>query len=318
MNPNLSPLSNSGVELAYGQEVFYFINGDKRKKGLLFVVGDQFKEGEVLEIDALIEEKKKVCTIATYNIRYDGHSDLANDWPERKIPIAQFVINNQIEVIGFQEVLNNQLQDLRTLLPRYNYIGVGRDDGREMGEFAPIFYDSTRFVVLESGTFWLSPTPLIPSKGWDAALNRICTYALLQEKANDQTFWIFNTHFDHVGVEARFHSAELLLSQAATYAKGSDSPILLIGDLNMEPTDPVLDLITSTYKDLTCSFRHSELCSPPTFNGFTLTDHDDKRIDYIFGSSEIITVQNKVYTDRFGKSYPSDHFPVVVKYKILR
>ena len=257
-------------------------------------------------------------SIATYNIRYDGHTDLANDWVERKVPIAQFVLNNQIDIIGLQEVLHNQLLDLQTLLPNYKYVGVGRDDGKTQGEYAPILYDSTKYTAVQSGTFWLSPTPQIPSKGWDAALNRICTYVLLQENNGGELTWVFNTHFDHIGVEARFYSAELILDQIAANLQEKDAPVLLIGDFNMEPNDAGINLIKSSFRDLSCSIRHPELCPAPTFNGFTTNSSDDKRIDYIFASSQVLSFKHFVDQSEFGLSFPSDHFPVLVYFKVLR
>lgn len=266
-------------------------------------------------------------SVATYNIRYDGHTDLANDWSERKVPISNYVLKNQIEVIGFQEVLNNQLLDLQMLLPQYKFVGVGRDDGQNKGEYSPIFYDSTKFEALRSGTFWLSPTPEIPSKGWDAALNRICTYALLKKRSNPQELiWVFNTHFDHIGVEARLRSAELILAQIAFFLKDLNAPVLLLGDFNMEETDAGIELIKAQFKDFSClripdrkkGKKYHEICFAPTFNGFTKTSTDDKRIDYIFGSDSIIPFECKLDTATFGLSYPSDHFPVMVFYKVLR
>lgn len=257
-------------------------------------------------------------TVATYNIRYDGHTDLANDWSERKVPISQFVLKNEIDIIGFQEVLSHQLEDLCALLPSYKAVGVGRDDGKDKGEFSPIFYDTTKFDLLRSGTFWLSPTPNAPSKGWDAALNRICTYALCQDKLNKELIWVFNTHFDHVGLEARFHSAELILDQIAANLQEKDAPVLLLGDFNMEPSDQGIQLIKSQLRDLSCSLRHPELCSENTFNAFTTSPLDDKRIDYIFGSSNILTRSSVVEKQTFGLSYPSDHFPLLVTFQILR
>ena len=255
--------------------------------------------------------------IATYNIRYDGHTDLANDWVERKEPIAQFVLNNQIKIIGFQEVLHNQLLDLLQLLPNYTYVGVGRDDGKTQGEYAPIIYDSTKFIAVQSGTFWLSSTPEKPSKGWDAALNRICTYVLLQNKFNKELTWVFNTHFDHVGVEARLHSAELILDQIAELLQKQDAPVFLIGDFNLEPNTRGIEFIKETYRDLTC-MRNPESCAAPTFNGFTEDQNDDKRIDYIFGSEKIIPIKSLIIETTFGLSFPSDHFPVLVYFKVLR
>jgi endonuclease/exonuclease/phosphatase family metal-dependent hydrolase len=257
-------------------------------------------------------------TVATYNIRYDGHTDLANDWSERKVPISQYVLKNEIDIIGFQEVLINQLDDLSSLLPSYKDVGVGRDDGIDKGEFSPIFYDTTKFDLLRSGTFWLSPTPNIPSKGWDAALNRICTYALFENKLNSELTWVFNTHFDHVGIEARFQSSELILDQIAANLQEKDAPVLLLGDFNMEPTDQGIQLIQSQLRDLSCSLRHPELCSENTFNAFTSSPLDDKRIDYLFGSSNILTRSSVVDKQTFGLSYPSDHFPLLITFQILK
>lgn len=256
-------------------------------------------------------------SITTYNIRYDGHTDLANDWVERKVPIAQFVLNYQVDIVGFQEVLHNQLLDLLQLLPNYSYVGVGRDDGKTQGEYAPIFYDSTKFIAVQSGTFWLSPTPQIPSKGWDAALNRICTYALLQNKLNKELTWVFNTHFDHFGVEARLYSAELILDKIAELLQKQDAAVLIIGDFNLEPNTRGIEFIKETYRDLTC-MRNPEMCAAPTFNGFTSSIFDDKRIDYIFGSEKIIPLKSLVIETPFGLSFPSDHYPVLVYYRVLR
>jgi endonuclease/exonuclease/phosphatase family metal-dependent hydrolase len=268
----------------------------------------------------------QIGSIATYNIRYDGHTDLANDWVERKVPIAQFVLNNHIDIIGFQEVLHNQLLDLQVLLPNYKHVGVGRDDGKTQGEFAPIFYDSTKYTAVQSGTFWLSPTPQMPSKGWDAALNRICTFVLFKENNGGELTWVFNTHFDHIGVEARLHSADLILDQIAEFLQAQDAPVLLIGDFNMEDTDVGIELIRARFKDFSCvkipdqkrRKKNNEICFPPTFNGFTAATSDDKRIDYIFGSDRIIPFKCNVDTTTFGLSYPSDHFPVLVHFLVLR
>jgi endonuclease/exonuclease/phosphatase family metal-dependent hydrolase len=253
----------------------------------------------------------------SYNIRYDGHSDLAPDWTERKVPILAQLQNERPTIIGFQEVLANQLKDLQQELPAFRHVGVGRDDGKEAGEFTPIFYDTTRYKLLQSGTFWLSPTPELPSKGWDAALNRICTYALLQSKYDGKKKWILNTHFDHIGEEARQHSAQLLIEKFAEFTQIVNAPILLLGDFNAEPESPVYLLLKASFQDLSCSKRHRELCSTPTFNAFTLSETDDKIIDYFFGSAEIISMKYKVMQTPYDRSYPSDHFPLVLTFICL-
>jgi endonuclease/exonuclease/phosphatase family metal-dependent hydrolase len=250
----------------------------------------------------------------SYNIRYDGHSDLAPDWSERKVPILTQLQKERPTLIGFQEVLKNQLDDLSGALPSYRSVGVGRDDAKEAGEFAPIFYDTTRYTLLQSGTFWLSPTPEVPSKGWDAALNRICTFILLESKYDSKKLWVLNTHFDHIGAEARLHSAELLIEKFAEFTQEVNAPLLLLGDFNAEPNSPVYSMLKATFQDLSCSKRHRELCSEPTYNAFTLAVADDKIIDYFFGSPELIPIQYKVLQTPFERSYPSDHFALVLTF----
>ena len=250
----------------------------------------------------------------SYNIRYDGHSDLAPDWSQRKDPIIAQLQKERPTIIGFQEVLNKQLEDLKVALPSYLAVGVGRDDGKEAGEFAPIFYDTTRYQLLQSGTFWLSPTPEVPSKGWDAALNRICTFALLESKYDRKKLWVLNTHFDHMGTDARLHSAELLVEKLAEFTQEVAAPLLLLGDFNAEPDSYVYQLLSRHFSDLSCSIRHRELCSGPTFNAFTLSESDDKIIDYFFGSPELLAIRFEVLHSKFDRSYHSDHFPIVLTF----
>ena len=253
----------------------------------------------------------------SYNIRYDGPSDLAPDWAHRKVPIVAQLEKERPTIIGFQEVLNNQFDDLSSALPSFHGVGVGRDDAKAAGEFTPIFYDTTRYLLQQSGTFWLSPTTAFPSKGWDAALNRICTYALLESKYDGKKLWVLNTHFDHIGEAARLHSAQLLIEKFAEFTQVVTAPMLLLGDFNAEPESPVYLLLKASFQDLSCSMRHRELCSDPTYNAFTTTATDDKIIDYFFGSPGIVSLQFKVLQTPFERSYPSDHFPLVLTFLSL-
>jgi endonuclease/exonuclease/phosphatase family metal-dependent hydrolase len=250
----------------------------------------------------------------SYNIRFDGHTDLAPDWKERKIPIMAQLQAQAPTIIGFQEVLYSQLTDLKAALTSYRAIGVGRDDGQTAGEFSPIFYDTTRYICQQSGTFWLSSSPEKPSKGWDAALNRICTYALLESKFDHQLLWVFNTHFDHIGEEARLQSAQLLQKKYTELQQNKPAPILLMGDFNAEPDSFPIIFLRKSFKDLSCSMRHPELCSGPTFNAFSTSNTDDKIIDYFFGSASLMQIKYEVLRDTFERSYPSDHFPIVLNF----
>lgn len=266
---------------------------------------------------AIFYAQPELHSAISYNIRYDGHSDLAPDWAKRKVPIVAQLQKERPTFIGFQEVLVNQLNELQIALPSYRSVGVGRDDGNAAGEFAPIFYDTSRYKLLQSGTFWLSSTPEVPSKGWDAALNRLCTFALLESKYDSKKLWVLNTHFDHMGIAARLHSAELLIEKFAEFTQEVNAPLLVLGDFNAEPDTPVYSMLKATFQDLSCSKRHREVCSEPTFNAFTLAVADDKTIDYFFGSPGVIPIQYKVLQTPFERSYPSDHFALVLTFICL-
>ncbi len=147
----------------------------------------------------------------TFNIRVDVPSDSLNSWPYRKAKAASMIRFHQADIVGLQEALAGQLEDLAAGLPDYDWFGVGRDDGHDQGEFMAIFYLKKRFQVIKQSTFWLSETPQIPGKGWDAACNRIVTWGEFKDNITGKVFYHFNTHFDHMGEIARQESAKLLL-----------------------------------------------------------------------------------------------------------
>src|SRR5688572_23652685 len=149
--------------------------------------------------------------VMSFNIRYDEPRDGENAWPNRKKLVATLIRLHQVDLIGVQEALKGQLDDLSELIPEYAWIGVGRTDGKLGGEFSAILFRKNRFAMLETATFWLSETPHIPSKGWDAAFPRIVTWAKFSDKQTQRVFFHFNTHFDHRGTRAREESGRLLL-----------------------------------------------------------------------------------------------------------
>ena len=151
--------------------------------------------------------------LITYNIRLNTQADDVNAWPLRKEKFGNLLNQYNANIWCFQEVLHKQLIDLKAMLPEYSYIGVGRDDGKESGEYSPIFYKNSLYQLVSSGTFWLSPTPnVVASKGWDAAITRICSWAQLEDKTTHKVFFVFNTHFDHIGKKARKESAKLIFA----------------------------------------------------------------------------------------------------------
>jgi len=214
--------------------------------------------------------------------------------------------------MGVQEARPNQMADLSQALPMYQYIGTGRDGGNQ-GEYSAIFYDTNHLTVSQERTMWLSPTPAELSKGWDAAYPRICTYGLFASKMSKEKFWVFNTHLDHVGKEAQIKGTHQILETIAT-VNDKDYPVILMGDLNVEPGSTV-------HKDITTSLRDSrglaEITFGPegTFNGFTYEEPVSRRIDYIFLSdqSDLQVDKYAVLSSAVDKRYPSDHFPVYIE-----
>ncbi len=258
--------------------------------------------------------------IMTYNLRYDNPNDGENAWPQRKETVVNQIRFYAPDVFGTQEVLEHQLQDMDEYLKNYKYVGVGRADVKEKGagEFSAVFYNTAKFKKLTLGTFWLSATPDKPSRGWDASLNRICTYILLQDKKSGTKFYLFNTHFDHKGKEARKNSAELILKKIEEINK-ENLPFFLTGDFNLTPEEAPIQFLSKALND------SKKVCQQPpfgpegTFNGFKVCKAPSRRIDYIFVSKNNITVKKyAVLANVKDVKYPSDHFPVFIEAEIRR
>lgn len=252
--------------------------------------------------------------VMSFNIRYDNPDDGDNSWQKRKAEVAEFLQYYHPEILGVQEALDSQMKDLKSSLPHYQAIGVGRDDGKTQGEYAAIFYDTQKLKALSSNTFWLSPTPEKPSKGWDAALNRICTYALMEEQSTHQKFWVFNLHFDHVGDEARKQSSYLILEKIKKI-NTPNYPVILMGDFNLTEETAPLKIMASTLED---SFYHSQIPHygpKATFTNFKTNQIPKIRIDYIFTKGVKVLSHRHINDRRENLLYYSDHFPVLVELK---
>lgn len=250
--------------------------------------------------------------VMTYNIRLDIASDGENRWDNRKEMLAKQVEFYEPDFLGVQEALPQQMQYLDSALVDYNFIGVGRDDGKSKGEHSAIFYKSKKFKVLQQSTFWLSETPAVPSKGWDAAYNRVCSYGLFENRDTKQKIWVFNTHFDHVGDVARVESAKLILQKIKELNK-ENLPFIVMGDFNLEP-DAVP--ITVIKKELLDTRDVSEFVFGPTgtFNAFEFNKPVTKRIDYIFiPKTGLEAKKYAILSDSKDCRYPSDHLPVYVE-----
>ncbi|MCF8225811.1 MAG: endonuclease/exonuclease/phosphatase family protein [Bacteroidales bacterium] len=252
--------------------------------------------------------------VISYNIRYNTPNDGVHAWPNRQDDVINLLKFHRAGIFCLQEALAGQVGQIDLAFVDFSYAGVGRDDGMSKGEFAPVFFDSVRFKKINAGHFWLSEKPGIPGAGWDAACIRICTWVNLQEKSSDRRFFVFNTHFDHIGVEARKKSATLIIDKIKEIAK--DEPAVLCGDFNLPPdTDPIRKI--STY--LHDSYRVTELpphASVSTWAGFTYDDPPGERIDYIFVSEGIKVIRYAGLTDSRNRSFFSDHLPVLAEIEL--
>lgn len=266
-----------------------------------------------LLVGATIALYSQNLKVMTYNIRLDLKSDGVNAWDNRKDFFTAQIGFYEPDIFGVQEARPNQVSDIAKAFPEYSYVGVGRD-GNNTGEASNIFYKKERFKLKDSGTFWLSETPDTVSKGWDAAYNRICTYALLKDKKTKKQFWFFNTHLDNVGVTARRNGIELILSKM----KGLNTlelPVIFTGDLNSEPSDPLIQYLKTQLTDTREVSVHKPFGPSGSFNDFKHNQPVTMLIDYVFISHNSNFNVNKyaILSDSKDLRYPSDHLPVYVE-----
>lgn len=249
----------------------------------------------------------------TYNIRLDVASDGENAWGKRTDFFTSQIRFYEPDIWGVQEATPNQMNDLGKLLPEYSHIGIGRD-GIGKGEASAIFFKKDRFKVSNEQTFWLSETPEKPSKSWDSAYPRICTFGLFKDSKTKKTFWVFNTHLDHIGEVARKRGIEMILAKMKEVNK-KNYPVIFTGDFNSEPET---ERIISLRKVMTDTRDVSELkpFGPSgSFNGFKFNEPVTRLIDYIFvdNSGRIKIKKYAVLSDSKDLRYPSDHLPVYVE-----
>ncbi|WP_373496147.1 endonuclease/exonuclease/phosphatase family protein [Aquiflexum sp.] len=253
--------------------------------------------------------------IATYNIRFDNPNDIGNLWKDRSPHLINQIKFHKMDIIGTQEGLYHQLEELKTAL-NFPYIGIGRDKGGKEGEFSAIFYNPDMFTVFEHSTFWLSESPDKPSKGWDAALNRVCTWGKFEDKAGN-IFYVFNIHYDHVGQNAREESSKLVV-QKIKEINIEGHPVIFIGDFNVKPDNPAYATVleNSNLKDSRLVSQTPSIGNQGTFNGFNWERLPEGIIDHIFVSTEIKVLRHGILTDNYGMKYPSDHFPVMIEFSL--
>ena len=254
-------------------------------------------------------------TIMSYNIRYDNPDDGINAWPNRKDHVAEMMANvYSADIIGVQEALKHQLDELQERMPGYSWVGVGRDDGKDQGEFSPIFYNKDRFDLIATNTFWLSETPDRPgSRSWDAAITRIATWARLSDQESGREFYVINTHFDHRGDVARVESARLITE----FIEGLDEgiPVLLTGDFNVTEKSEAYAVLADSPILNDARYLSEEGHEGPTasFSNWETLQPEESRIDYIFVNSHVSVLSHIIADDRYDGRFPSDHLPVIAR-----
>ena len=294
-----------------------------------------------LVVSVCMNIQAETFNLATYNIRNanKGDSLAGNGWGQRYPYIAKLIQFHDFDIFGTQEGKYNQLEDLKKALPGFDYIGVGREDGKKGGEFSAIFYKQSRFKMLDHGDFWLSETPNKPGLGWDAACIRICTWGKFKDKKTGHVFLYYNLHMDHVGVKARSESAKLILKKIQELPKGVSA--ILSGDFNVDQNNESYKLL-NTSNILEDSYVKADFRYEPngTFNNFLPDRFTTQRIDHIFLTKDFSVYRYGILTDsyrsekketvveksgnfpketqlmKYDARMPSDHFPVMVVVEI--
>jgi endonuclease/exonuclease/phosphatase family metal-dependent hydrolase len=268
-------------------------------------------------------QAKADLVVMSFNVRYAAANDGENDWDRRKDLACDVVRRHGPDLVGLQEALRSQIDDLRAALPEYGEIGVAREDGKTKGEYSAILYRKDRFDVDESGTFWLSDTPEVPgSITWGNACTRVCTWARLLPKSSGKPFYMFNTHLDHISQLSREKGIALIMSRLSS--RKHPDPVVLTGDFNSGENNAVvrylkgerrLEIVNNGMSQnpepLVDTFRllHKDASDVGTAHGFK-GGRTGNKIDYIFVPPGTEVLQAEILHDSQDNRYPSDHFPI--------
>lgn len=280
---------------------------------LMIALGEDVDPGVCIEYPAVSDEERVGVRVMSYNIRFDNPEDGIDAWPNREENVSHLIQSEyRPDLIGMQEALLHQIESLEQLLDGYKWVGTGRSDGFRGGEFSPVFYNASKFDLLQTRTFWLSNTPEIPgSKSWDAAIPRIVTWVKFRDKKTGMEFYQFNTHLDHIGIESRKESVKLLLKKIGEIA--GSMPFLITGDFNVTEESEVYEILRTTEGIADARYSSATGHSGPTasFNNWTELREAESRIDYIFASKGVDVLCHRLVDNRYDGRFPSDHLPVV-------
>jgi endonuclease/exonuclease/phosphatase family metal-dependent hydrolase len=254
--------------------------------------------------------------VMTYNIRcgYCEDSSSVNNWSNRKYLVAYLIKSHNPDLIGLQEAEMFQVKELIEMLDEYDWYGVSREDGKDKGESTAILYKKKRFGQLEKQTLWLSETPELVSKGWDAALNRTVTIIKFKDRKSGEEFYYANTHFDHIGEQARTESSRLIVNLLSQYS--DEYPVIFSGDLNYTSTSDGYKILSNKLFDTKLISTNESVGGNISFNGFGKDIQADNKIDFIFVNDKVEVLNHIIDTTTFNGLYPSDHYPVISEIKL--
>jgi endonuclease/exonuclease/phosphatase family metal-dependent hydrolase len=269
----------------------------------------------VLASNSLAQQPREPVTVMSFNIRYGTAKDGENEWGRRKEMLFDVVRTQEADIIGLQEALDFQIDEITAAVPAYATVGVGRDDGRARGEFAAILFRKNRFRVAEAGTFWFSDTPTVPaSKGWGNNITRICTWARLVDR-DGRAFYVFNVHLDHQSQPSRERSTQLLRERIEARAVAAD-PVVITGDFNVGEKNPALATLRGPFLD-TFRVLHADEQTVGTFTGFKFGNTAGEKIDYVLVQPGTEVMHADIIRSSREQRYPSDHFPVVARVRFV-
>lgn len=273
-----------------------------------------------LLIPVLKAQDTSALKVMTFNIRLDTESDSSNQWKYRKDMLCDEIRKQQPHILGVQEALDNQMNDMQNNLKGYKSLGVARDDGKKSGEYSAIFYMEKELEPVRSGTFWLSETPDIPgSRGWDAACNRVVTWAEFIHKPTGKHFMAMNTHFDHMGETARVESAKLIISKINELSKGL--PVIVTGDFNITADHEAYKILTAGENErplVDSRIKAGDKSTGPAYSfvGFDPNFTPTQLIDFILVTSEFKVLSHTIFDFTKKGKYLSDHLPVTAVVKL--
>lgn len=265
----------------------------------------------ILVLFADLSFAQNAIQVMSYNIRMGTADDGDNHWNIRKEKVADVLDYYHADFIGLQEAQQFQLDYLSVKNPDYQYIGKGRSE-EVYTEYSCIFYNKNKYKVVSENTSWLSETPTISSKSWDASLPRIVTYGLFQNIKTKKKIWIVNTHFDHIGKTARLNSSKIILEKIKEMQKQTNVPVIFMGDLNARAEEESIQLLTKELNETRTHCKTKPYGEKDTWNGFKFSEKPDGQIDYIFidKSNKLSVEKYRTITDFYDFKYPSDHLPI--------